>query len=149
MNYHTTFQQHTFNRDSAVHNSHDCSAAVLVQLKCTKLEVLQWNSIHIMRFEVFTAMTVQLVVLQVVILGFVGSSQHFGRNCCLHFKGQHKDWGSRFLWNTGSFCFSLFNNAVSSADYTALDERMINKLRVERLGRKWQGPNLRYYLGIC
>jgi hypothetical protein len=26
---------------------------------------------------------------------------------------------------------------------------MINKLRVERLGRKWQGPNLRYYLGIC
>lgn len=65
----------------------NCLVAMLVHLKCTKLEVFQWNNIHIMRFEISTVARVQIVVLSAGILdSLVGSHQHTRGTCCIHFQ---------------------------------------------------------------
>jgi hypothetical protein len=44
------------------------------------------------------------------------------------------------------FMFGLFNDAVSSSDYIASNDRIMNW---KVYGRKRSWPNLRYYSGIC
>jgi hypothetical protein len=45
------------------------------------------------------------------------------------------------------FTYDLFKTAVTSSDYIASNDRMINKL--EGLWKDAIEPNLRYYSGIC
>jgi hypothetical protein len=57
--------------------------------------------------------------------------------CGGHYAGVGDYWYIMVIY----FIYGLFNNAVSSSDYIALNDRMINEL--ERKGRKRLWPNLR------
>jgi hypothetical protein len=43
---------------------------------------------------------------------------------------------------------SLFNDSVSISDYTAMNNWMVVNNELNKIGRNWLQPNLRYYTGI-
>jgi hypothetical protein len=47
------------------------------------------------------------------------------------------------------FTCGLFNDAVHSSGYTALNDKMISKMNCKGYARMQAWPNLRYYPSVC